>query len=455
MGIEQLTRKLFSSYYHSRSLKSPGVFKLYDEYVANSRLSREKIMEIQSRRLKSLLIHARDNTEYYKQLFSDYSFDPEKFESVEQLDVLPILTKKIIRDNTDRLLAKNITESERHMSMTGGTSGVRMSFYRSNSCRAHRLAVQWRSDAWTGWEPNESMVYFWPIIRDIGSITGTKQDLISQYITGFKAYLTNVLNREVCGQIVDSINKFKPGLIRCFPTPTVIIAEYIINNNISLPGIKGIVTSGEPLYSRQRDILERAFNSRVFNLYASREVGTVAAECKAHEDMHISVDSLVVEVTDNGKRLPVGKFGEILITDLLNYAFPLIRYRIHDFGQLSDEICPCGMEYPLMKNVVGRTNDIFYDINGNKIVSVMLELDLVVKGPKVGQVQIIQNSVKDILVRFSNDPMPTDLHREFYTSGLKRIIKGVENVSFEIVDKIEPEESGKYRFTINRMFIGD
>ena len=52
-------------------------------------------------------------------------------------------------------------------------------------------------------------------------------------------------------------------------------------------------------------------------------------------------EGLYVEVeTPAGPAAP-GETGAILVTDLLNHAMPLIRYRIGDLA-LGGRSCPCG-----------------------------------------------------------------------------------------------------------------
>jgi len=448
MFLKRLSRRLLSPYYFSKYAGIPNVYDFYRQYVGHDRLSRKQLLEFQMRKLKEILLHARDHTEYYRQLFSDYSFDPQKIEAIEQLNCLPVLTKNIIRENLLRLLADNISENNRHVSFTGGTSGVKMDFFRDNPCRSHRMAFQWRSDAWAGWSPYSNIAYVWGAMQDFYPRTKLKDRFINDYITGVQLNFAWSLDEKKYARLVKNLIKFKPVVIRCIPSPTTLLAEYIIAKGISIPSIKGLVTTAEPLYPHQRRILESAFNAPVFNLYASREVGTTAAECIAHRDLHIAVDSVVLEITDKGRQLSLGEYGDIVLTDLHNYGMPLIRYSVGDCGQLSDDDCTCGMEYPMLKNVIGRTIDFFYDAEGKSIISGSMVVDIVDEGPPVGQVQFIQNSVEEILVRMTKDPMPDDSVKKFYETQIKKAFKDVTTVKFDIVDRIEKEASGKYRFTI-------
>lgn len=448
MNFRGILRKTLGPYYYKRYAGIPDLFSFYKDYYKHNYWSRDQLLEYQIKKLRKLFIHAYTHTRYYRKLFDDYSFIPEKFKYLDQLDDLPILTKNVIREKLPDFLADNIGDDEKGTSFTGGTSGVKMQFFRDNICRSRRTAIQWRSDNWAGWDIHSNVAYIWPAIQDLMPDTGWKRRLITKYITKNYLFYAGLLNEQTAVKIAEELTRIKPSLIRCFPVPAVTFIECLSDNKIAIPGLKGVVTTGEPLYPHQRNMLEQGFDTKVFNLYASREVGTTAAECSAHGDLHIAIDSIALEITDKGKQLPAGQYGEILITDLENYAMPLIRYRIGDHGQTSDGKCSCGLEFPLLKNVVGRITDNLYDIHGNVIASPSLVLHLVDDGPPVGQVQIIQNSIDEILVRITKKPFPDDSVKDFYRENLKNIIKGLDNVRFEIVDKIDNEKSGKYRFSI-------
>lgn len=402
-------------------------------------------------KLRRILTHARDKTEYYREVFHGCSFNPDKFESLEQLNALPVLTKEIVRANFERLISKDFKPEARYLSITGGTSDVTMRFYRNRECRSHRLAVQWRFDSWSGWRPLLNVAYIWPSFQDFHPESGYKQEFVKKFVTGVQPYYSGYLNPAECERIARSLQSFRPRLIRCFPTPAAEIAHYMLTNNLTLTGVAGVVSTGEALYPNDRKALERAFNAPAYNLYASRETGPIAAQCEKRGHLHIATDSVVVEVVRDGRQLPDGESGEIVITDLRNFAMPLIRYAIKDMGQLTRETCECGRGFPLMKGIIGREYDSFIDSNGRTVIALSLADLLIDRGPRVGQIQIIQNNPSEITVRLCGGPTLDESGRAFYSEGLKRLVCGTEIVKFEMVDKIEREKSGKYRFTICRV----
>ena len=114
------------------------------------------------------------------------------------------------------------------------------------------------------------------------------------------------------------------------------------------------------LYDFQRRNIEKSFKTPVFNRYGCREVGHIASECPAHKGMHYDADRLIIEIVDDeGNTCPPNTVGNIVITDLNNYVFPLIRYKIGDMGSLSDDTnCECGCTFPKIRKIEGRSFDI-------------------------------------------------------------------------------------------------
>ncbi|MGY8914112.1 MAG: phenylacetate--CoA ligase family protein, partial [Flavobacteriales bacterium] len=114
------------------------------------------------------------------------------------------------------------------------------------------------------------------------------------------------------------------------------------------------VTSA-PLFEEQRELMQKAFGAPVCDQYGNTEIMLIAAECPKQKGLHIMQDTVHIEFVDeNNQPVPPNTIGKILLTDLTNYAFPLIRYDIGDEGKYLEEPCSCGSPLPLMDNVRGR-----------------------------------------------------------------------------------------------------
>ena len=455
--MKQYNWKLYSGFV--KYISCPLIFKRDGLKNFNNNLnqleksqywSRDKLSDFQFKALKKLLSHAFENTKFYREIFEEAGFNPSTMKDPTEIKKIPTLSKKDIRDNVDSLLAYNYDKDDIHSAETGGTTGVKMKFYRDNACLSPKEAALYRYEKWTGWDFGEKSGIVWT----------AQQDYVGHWT--FKSKLKNALSlRQLVlpaaimddASIADYVNRLiikRPTMIRAFVSPIYEVAKYIKYKGIDNIKLKGIITTGEPLYRHQREVIAEAFNCDVFDSYRSREAGPIAQECECHNGMHINAESLYIEIVpQSGANSLVGGIGEIVVTDLLNYGMPLIRYRMGDVGMLSEENCSCGRGLPLLKNIAGRTADILYTPDKKRITAGSLVLYLVDEAPGLlGQVQIIQDKLDHLIIRMTNDPPPSKEIVDYQKKTIKRLFGAQMGVSFEQVNEIPLERSGKYMFTI-------
>ncbi len=415
--------------------------------------SSDDLLTSQFDRLKKLLIHAYENTNYYKDCFDEFAFSPYSFKFGDGLSNIPLLSKNIIRDNLDRIVAKNIDKSNLHSAETGGTTGVKMEFYRDNACLSQKEAALYRFDQWTGWDLGEHMGIVWTAQQDYIGHWTLKSKIKNELTFKQVVFPAAIITEELIENYIRLLISKRPTMIRAFVSPLYEVAKYIRDKGIETIRLKGITTTGEPLYAHQRKAISEAFQCDVFDSYRSRETGPLAQECEYHNGMHINAESLFIEIvppTEKGS-LEDG-LGEIVVTDLLNYGMPLIRYKMGDVGMLSSESCACGRGLPILKKISGRTADLLYTPEGKRITAGSLVLYLVDEAPGLlGQVQLIQDRLDHLTIKMTKDPSPSQEILDYQKSTVKRLFGNKMHLSFKLVDKIPSEKSGKYRFTICKL----
>ncbi len=125
----------------------------------------------------------------------------------------------------------------------------------------------------------------------------------------------------------------------------------MVTNNIRPAGIRAVMSSSETLVAEQRLLIEQAFGAKVYNQYGSTECLSIASECEAGS-MHINAGLNLVEFEE---RDWTGSAGAVVVTPLMNYGVPLLRYVLRDVGSALPGTCPCGRTLPLMRSLIGRT----------------------------------------------------------------------------------------------------
>ncbi len=409
---------------------------------------RDRLHDFQMSRLKQLLIHAFENTDYYQKVFEKHDFNPYEFKDPDAFHRLPFLTKNVIRENLDALVAKNYRPNELHRSETGGTTGVKMAFFRDNACLSWKDPGLYRFEKWAGWNFGERLGLVWPAQQDYVGHWTLKARIKNELYLRQVVFPAAIMDEESISSYLDELKRKKPTVIRAFTTPLAEIAKFMNEKGISGIPLKGVITTGEPLYPGQREAISEAFACPVFDSYRSREAGPMAQECEEHNGMHVNAEALYFEsVPHDGITLPYKGLGEIVVTDLLNYGMPFIRYRTGDLGRLTEASCPCGRGLPLLKNVSGRATDIFHTPDGKLIPTASLVLYLVDEAPELmGQVQVVQDRLDHLKILMTRDPTPSDRTIEYQRETVKRLFGDSMQVTFELVDEIPREKSGKYLF---------
>ena len=433
----------------ARRDRLPSLMKYLKKLEESQYWSQERILEYQLKRIKALLIHAYKNTDYYKKKFNDVGFKPETFKDFSEIKKIPTLSKNEIRENLKSLIARNYKSEDLHSADTGGTTGVKMKFYRDNACLAAKEAALYRFEKWTGWDFGERMGLVWTAQQDYVGHWTRKAKIKNELFGRQVVFPAAIIDEESISNYVNQLIAKKPTMIRAFTSPIYEVARYIRDKEIENIKLKGVITTGEPLYGHQRKTISEAFNCDVFDSYRSREAGALAQECKLHNGMHINAESLYVETVppEDPQRFEEG-IGEIVVTDLLNYGMPLIRYKMGDMGYLCDKACSCGRGLPLLKNIAGRTSDIFYTPDKKRVTAGSLVLYLVDEAPGlIGQAQIVQDKLDHLIIRMTNNPPPKREIKEYQRKVVKRLFGEKMKVSFETVTEIPIEKSGKYLFT--------
>ena len=205
------------------------------------------------------------------------------------------------------------------------------------------------------------------------------------------------------------------------------------------------MSTAECLYPHQRQLIEEVFGCRVFDQYGSREIWSIASECN-HGRLHVNSDLNVVEHV-----LMQGEIPNLVITPLHNYGMPFLRFVNDDLAAARPDPCACGLPYPTIDRVQGRSSDNFKTpdgriVHGTYFHHLMYGLD------GVAQYQFVQRSLSDVtlsVVRAAGFDESTS--RALDTVGRKFAQYFGFPLKTEFVDVIHPTPSGKTRFTISHV----
>lgn len=407
--------------------------------------SRRQLLDYQWQQLQPILKQAYDHVPYYRRVMDEHGLSPDSFKSLDDLQKMPILDRATIEKNMRDLIATNFKESELQKSETGGTSTRRIIFYRNQESSNIKRAIAWRFEGWMGRKPCDKMCYFWPPHMDFHEHESWKLRFRRRYLERERMYYTGAATDEQLLEFYEDLISFKPEFLKIFPSGLDRFAQVMKEKKLRPPKVKGILSTGEILYASQRKTFEEVFQCQVYDMYGSREVGNTSSQCGHHEGRHIAMETQIVELIKDGKQVDFGEEGELVITDLTNFGFPLIRYAINDFAMASPDQCACGRELPLMSAGIGRVADNFFGKDGRRHSGLALEINVLRTGVDVGQCQFIQQKWKKFLVRLVPDPEPTEQMRTHIRTAIQKVVGEDVEVEIQLVDEIPRERSGKIR----------
>jgi phenylacetate-CoA ligase len=241
---------------------------------------------------------------------------------------------------------------------------------------------------------------------------------------------------------IAKLKEFEPDYIDAYPSSIFAIAHYALANGISLRGVtKGITTSAETLFPEQRDTIEKAFGTPVYDQYGCAEMAVFVGQCKEGR-YHIHEDYGIVELLDDaGNPALPGQEAEIVCTGFINPIMPLIRYKIGDMAVLSAAPCPCGSPFQALDAIIGRMDDVIVTPDGRKIG----RLSPVLKGFPVQEAQYIQESNDTLRVLLVKGAGFTDADAKNICQELQKRLGPLMQVKLEYTLEIPRGARGKYR----------
>lgn len=402
----------------------------------------DQLRAYQLQKIKQLLEYVHNHNKFYFRKFSEAGINPNEIDDLSDFEKMPCLTKEEIRSNLKEMVSDTYNVNDLIMQRTGGSTGEPVRVYWDYEARSFKMALVERHDAMAGFYPGLKKAALWGNTNRQLSL----KEKIYQTFYQRVIYLDTLnMNDENIQNFLSQVKSFKPKIMFGHAHSLYFLGKYIIDNTIDIR-MKSIISSAEVLSSEERIVIEQAFKCKVFDRYGCEELSIIASECEYHDGLHIASEGLYVEVDSDSDNVP----GDLIITDLVNYAMPLIRYKIGDMATIKRGKCQCGRGLPKLDKVIGRVSDVIVTPDGRKISGISILDTFIIHIPGFKRMQIIQEK-KDLLrfkvIRDSNfknedvDQLKNEIKKIFGKEMLSNI---------EFVDNIPLTNRGKFQFTINK-----
>lgn len=388
---------------------------------------------------EAIISHHLEHTPFYNSLGKSIQID--------DWNTVPIMTKLDLQQSLEKRLSKGYSTSNVYVNKTSGSSGDPFVFAKDKFCHALTWAVIQDRFSWFGLDFNSSKQ---------ARFYGIPLDKKGYYKERFKDVLSNRLRFSVFDlsdvAFEKLLKKFKTipfEYINGYTSSIVQFAKYLKRNNIVLneicPSLNACIVTSEMLFDNDKKLLENHLGVAVINEYGASELDLIAFQNKSDE-WQVNSETLFVEILDQDhKPLPYGEEGRIVITSLYNKAHPFIRYDIGDVGILSKLSTP---QKPILKKLVGRTNDIAFLPSGKKAAGLTfyyITKTLIEDDGNVKEFIIEQLKLNTFKIVYSSDEELSNEKTGIIKKEMERYLEPGIDIVFKREEKLQRSKSGKLK----------
>jgi phenylacetate-CoA ligase len=411
----------------------------------------EQIRDWQWQRAAELLRSAKENVPYYRERLR--GVDVDSLRGWKDWESVPLLEKADVRAHRERFVSRKTRHALSDV-RTSGSTGQPLVFYGSALTAAAGLSSMMRSRAWWGVDFCERNA----LIFEHGH--KFKKNLkwkIAMLLRPLRFRLVNrvflsayrMSERDMDGFYL-TLTRFRPRYLSGYATGLYMLAKHLRERGLDgrRIGATHVFYTSEMLYPWQKEMMGDVFGAKIAGEYGTVELGVLAHECPGGS-FHTMDDLFYVE------EIPLredSSLAEIVVTTLFNEDTPLIRYRTGDVvhRRSSAQPCACGRGLHAIGRVEGRTHDLLVSPSG-RVVHGQACTHIVNQAGRVRRFQVIQEDYGDVRVRIVRDAGFSSEQENTIRSGLTQALGEGVAVSFEYVDDIPAELSGKYRWVRSKV----
>lgn len=416
----KLKRKRYNKIYYN-SLKN---------YVQTSINSKEQ--------LRKLLIHLKNNISQYKDIQIDNS------SILASMKSLPMTSKDMLREELEQ---RSFTEYNVSVSKTGGTTGKSLKVYSNENDRAMRMAYLDYIKLQHGIEPFSKRASFTG--KEI--TPNNHNNVLWRYNLPMNQilYASFKLNKENVEYVFNNMRKNQIETIDGFPSSIHLVAKYILSNDVEVDwNIKAVFPTAETLTENVKEDIENAFNTSVIDQYASSE-GAPFIFTGKNNKYTFGHETGLFEFYKVDHHI-----YEMIVTSFINYATPIVRYKIGDRVMIeSEEEYLNSIENEVqIEKILGRNSDYLLGNNQNIVTSANMSNVVKDLGDKVIQSQFVQKKEDVFLVNLVvSENYSKNIDEDILINKLNDRLGQNNNYKVSYLSEIPKEKSGKTRFIINEM----
>lgn len=392
--------------------------------------------------LTMLLQHARQTVPFYRFRLHK-AFRPDGSIDWDRWSEIPILTRAQLSENFETLLSRAPVAEHGPFSdvSTSGSTGHPVTIRTTRWLNEMSTACSWRAHKWQGLDWSET------VVADLGENPRLKigQSMgpwgppwLPEAQRGKTIYLT--YDTDVATRL-EVLQTTRARYHATTPNQAEMLIRHADETGQTAP-LKCLLARGGAVTEYLRADLKRVFGADCIELYSSKEAGSMGHPCAHGEGFHVNSEAVLLEVLDDqGRPVPEGEAGRVVVTPFGSTAMPLIRYDHGDIAVVGGR-CSCGRTLPLLKEIRGREKHNFRHPDGH-----LFSVEFSVENRQLigaGQVQVAQIGRTAFEVRYvrrdwgvarDEAAFLEKFHEEYFPSASVRLVE-VDNIPLSAAGKL-------------------
>lgn len=417
------------------ALMNDGALRSAYEDIIDCYSSRTPANEAElNQRLQDLLAHATATTEFYA-----------PYAGSTRLEDFPVITKLDVIEHYEKVLSSVWRGKRLHEMHTSGSTGIPFTIRQDPGKRLRVIAELKAFNEIAEYPSHERMLFVAAYVK-----RGT-YSWRQEFAENIYRISVGVNDPETMDQIVRFIERRRPWAIHISASNLLALVEYLQSEGVPatrLRSVRSIITGGESVPAKLRADAEKAFGPQchVYVHYSNEEMGIYGIDAGQDSPYLLNWANYYFEILkmDSDEPADEGELGRITVTDLFNYAMPLIRYDTGDIGS----IVSAGPDIrPMMNQLSGKRRDMLYDTRGYSISGPAVT-NLLKHVENVRMYQVIQKGARDYVykvVGISGTPTPD----QAMLGELRTLLGEDAHIDYEVTDEIPETSSQKRRYTVN------
>ena len=411
---------------------------------------REAIAAERDRRLRETVAFAAARVPHWRRTFHDAGIAPDAIRTAADLARLPLLTRLEVQQRSLAFAADGIAHPDQLVLLSGGSS-------------AEPLAVRFDLEGLlqsSAHGERERSIHSRHVGRRFGyretSVISSLSSAVE--IQGRVARATHLPRgisiRRQNLSLVDPVEEtaarieaFRPDVIHSYGSWLGEYFRHLDQAGDALLHRPRVVTfSSDGMADTERAFVEERFGLPVYGTYQAIEALKIGFECEKRDGYHLNDDLYPVRIVDaEGRDVPDGEAGEVVISNLVNRATVLLNYRLEDLATRTEEPCACGRTLPRLLALHGRADDWIVGPGGRRVHPQLIRT-IFTNEAGIWQYQVTQSAPERFAIDIVGDPVegrPAMIAR--ITSRLRESLGPSVDVTIRFVDRLERTPRGKLR----------